>query len=41
VRKKDEANFCDYYKPRAGAYVAKDTSEIARAKSALDDLFKK
>jgi len=41
VRKKDEANFCDYFKPKAGAYVAKDTAELARAKSALDDLFRK
>ena len=24
VRKKDEANFCDYFKPKAGAYVAKE-----------------
>ena len=41
VRKKDEANFCDHFKPKAGAYVAKDGSEAARAKAALDDLFKK
>jgi hypothetical protein len=41
VRKKDEANFCDFFKPKAGAYIAKDTAELARAKSALDDLFKK
>jgi ribosome-binding protein aMBF1 (putative translation factor) len=41
VRKKDEANFCDHFKPKAGAYVAKDEAELARAKSALDDLFKK
>jgi hypothetical protein len=41
VRKKDEANFCDHFKPRAGAYVAKDTAELARVKSALDDLFRK
>ena len=41
VRKKDEANFCDHFKPKAGAYVAKDGAEIARAKSALEDLFKK
>jgi hypothetical protein len=41
VRKKDEANFCDHFKPRVGAYVAKDGGEVARAKSALDDLFKK
>jgi hypothetical protein len=41
VRKKDEANFCDYFKPKAGAYVAKNTAEVERAKSALDDLFKR
>ena len=41
VRKKDEANFCDFFKPRPSAYVAKDTAELARAKSALDDLFRK
>jgi hypothetical protein len=41
VRKKDEANFCDHYKPKAGAYVAVDRSEATRAKSALDELFKK
>jgi hypothetical protein len=41
VRKKDEANFCDHFKPTANAYVAKDLTELARAKSALEDLFKK
>ena len=41
VRKKEEANFCDHFKPKAGAYKPKDMGEIARAKSALDDLFKK
>jgi len=41
VRKKDEANFCDHFKPKPGAYVAKDVSELVRAKSALEDLFKK
>jgi hypothetical protein len=41
VRKKDEANFCDHFKPKAGAYVAKDTAAIERSKSALDALFKK
>jgi hypothetical protein len=41
VRKKEEANFCDHFKPKEGAYVAKDLGEITRAKSALDDLFKK
>jgi hypothetical protein len=41
VRKKDEANFCDHFKPKAGAYVATDPTEAIRAKTALDDLFKK
>jgi hypothetical protein len=41
VRKKDEANFCDHFKPKAGAYKPKDQTELARAKSALDDLFRK
>ena len=41
VRKKDEANFCDHFKPKEGAYVAKNTAELTRAKSALEDLFKK
>jgi hypothetical protein len=41
VRKKDEANFCDHFKPKANSYVAKNASELARVKSALDDLFKK
>jgi hypothetical protein len=40
-RKKDEANFCDHFKPKVGAYVARDSGEILRAESALDDLFKK
>jgi hypothetical protein len=41
VRKKDEANFCDHFKPKAGAYVPTDFSEVTRAKATLDDLFKK
>jgi hypothetical protein len=41
VRKKDEANFCDHFKPKEGAHIPKDLSEIARANSALNDLFKK
>jgi ribosome-binding protein aMBF1 (putative translation factor) len=40
-RKKDEANFCDHFKPKAGAYIAKNEAEISKAKSALDDLFRK
>ena len=41
VRKKDEANFCDFFKPKSGAYVAKNTAEVDSAKAALDDLFRK
>jgi hypothetical protein len=41
VRKKDEANFCDHFKPKAGAYVPKDTATIERSKAALEDLFRK
>jgi hypothetical protein len=41
VRKKTEANFCDHFKPKPAAYVAKNDAEVAKAKSALDDLFKK
>jgi hypothetical protein len=41
VRKKDEANFCDHFKPKAGAFVAKNVAEIDRARAALDQLFKK
>jgi hypothetical protein len=41
VRKKEEANFCDHFRPREKAYVAKNNDEVTRAKSALDDLFRK
>lgn len=41
VRKKDEANFCDHFKPKAGAYVPKNTVEVERSRAALDDLFRK
>jgi hypothetical protein len=41
VRKKDEANFCDHFKPKPGAYVATDPTEATRARASLDDLFKK
>jgi hypothetical protein len=41
VRKKEEANFCDHFKPKAGAYVTKDATEASRTKAALEDLFKK
>lgn len=41
VRDKTAANFCDFFKPRSGAYVAPNTAEVNRAKAALDELFKK
>lgn len=41
VREKDRANFCDHYKPKEGAYTPGRTDEIARSKSALEDLFRK
>src|ERR1700748_317846 len=41
VLDKERANFCDFFKPKAGAYVAKDLGELTRARSALEDLFKK
>jgi len=41
VRKKDEANFCDFFKPRPDAYRPKDTAEVAKSVAALDALFKK
>ena len=41
VRKKDEANFCDFFKPRPGAYQPANQADIERSKSALDALFKK
>jgi len=41
VRKKTEANFCDHFKPKAGAFVPVDATELVRAKAALEDLFRK
>jgi hypothetical protein len=41
VRKKDEANFCDHFKPKPGAFVATNDAAVARSKAALDDLFRK
>ena len=40
-RNKQAANFCDHFKPKAGAYLVKDSAELTRSKSALDDLFRK
>jgi len=41
VRNKEEANFCDHFKPKAGAHTPKNSAEVDRAKAALDALFKK
>lgn len=41
VRDKERANFCDYYRPRAGAHSTTGLDEAARAKAALDALFGK
>ncbi len=39
VREKERANFCDYLKPKLGAYLARDGSRILAAKTQLEDLF--
>jgi hypothetical protein len=39
VKDKERANFCDYFKPRPGAYVAGDVSAQAKAQAELDALF--
>jgi hypothetical protein len=41
VRDKEHANFCDFFKPRAGAYQAPNTLEIERSRSELEKLFGK
>jgi len=41
VREKTRANFCDFFKPKAGAFVPRNDEEVARSKAALDALFKK
>ena len=41
VRDKEHANFCDFFKPRAGAYVAPNTAEVDRARAELAKLFGK
>lgn len=40
VRDKEAANFCDYFKPKMGAFTPGNVDEIERAKAALKDLFK-
>lgn len=41
VYDKTKANFCDFFKPRAGAYTAPNTSEVDKAKADLEKLFGK
>jgi hypothetical protein len=39
VRDKEHANFCDHFKPKAGAFQAGATAEADRAKAELAKLF--
>lgn len=39
VKDKERANFCDYFKPRPGAYSNAGVAAAAQAKSQLDTLF--
>lgn len=39
IVKKDQANFCDWFKPRAGAFDAWAQAKAVAAKSTLDALF--
>jgi hypothetical protein len=39
VSDKTRSNFCDYFKPRAGAYTGGDTSAAERARRELEQLF--
>lgn len=41
VRDKERANFCDHYKPRAGAYVPLNTASVEQARAELEKLFGK
>jgi hypothetical protein len=41
VRDKKTANFCDYFKPSATAFNAAEQQAEQKARSQLDDLFKK
>src|SRR5579859_5126928 len=35
VSNKTQANFCDHFKPRSGAYTAPNIAEVDKAKAAL------
>jgi hypothetical protein len=39
VKDKERANFCDYFKPRPGAYVPADVAATGKARTDLDALF--
>lgn len=39
VRDKEHANFCDYFKPKPGAYVPPDREARDASKAGLDALF--
>lgn len=39
VKDKERANFCDYFKPRPGAYVVANVDAASKAQAELDALF--
>src|SRR5262245_20848949 len=39
VKDKERANFCDYFKPKAGAYTAAPVEAAAKAKADIEALF--
>ena len=41
VSDKTHANFCDFFAPRLGAYVAPDTGAIDKSRLELEKLFGK
>ena len=41
VSNKAQANFCDHFKPRPGAYTPPNTGEVNKAKAELERLFGK
>lgn len=41
VRDKEHANFCDHYRPKAGAFTPQETSAADQARLALEKLFGK
>ena len=41
VSVKTRANFCDFFKPRSGAYTPPDTATVDKARAELEKLFGK